>query len=358
MNERIMKAIQMRAPGDLRFEDVPMPVIRDDEVLLKVMAVGVCGSDIPRMLEYGAHVSPIIPGHEFAGKIVCVGSKVSGWKAGDKASAAPLIPCEKCEWCQKGIYSLCEHYKYYGSRNNGAFAQYLAVKADNLLRLSADTPYAWGATMDPAANALHAYLRGKGSREDTVCVFGLGAIGLFAVQYAKVLGCRNIIAVDVHDDKLNTARMCGAVYTINSLKEDPNKQIREMTAGKGASLVLEMSGVPAAQNQAIFGAGKMGRIVLLGISHKGLELMPETVDHILRYQLSIIGSWNSFSAPFPGVEWTESARLMNEKQFNPDLVISHRLALSELPKTFRQIADRSITYNKIMFYPNGMEEIR
>lgn len=365
-----MKAILMRAPKDLKYEEYPDPVPESDEVLIKVMAVGVCGSDIPRMLVYGAHVSPIIPGHEFAGKIVKVGSGVKDWKVGDKASAAPLLPCGECEWCKKGIYSLCENYKYYGSRNNGAYAQYLAVKADNLLRLDADTPYAWGATIDPAANAVHAFLRGNGTGDDTVMVYGLGAIGLFAVQYAKYLGCKTIIVSDVNDDKLETARQCGATYTINSLKEDPVAKAKEYTNGKGADFVMDMSGVPTAQHQAILSAGKMGRVVFLGISHKGLNLSAQAVDQIERYQLTVRGSWNSFSNPFPGFEWTKSAELMNEKVFNPDLLISHRFPLEELPSVFAKIAAnydpenrnnpnfKPFVYNKIMFYPNGMDEVK
>ena len=352
-----MKAVYMRAPKDLSFEEVPDPVLHDDEVLIKVMAVGVCGSDIPRMLVYGAHISPIIPGHEFAGKIIEVGKDVKGWKVGDKASAAPLLPCYECEWCKKGIYSLCEGYKYYGSRNDGAYAQYLAVKAENLLRLDADTPYAWGATIDPAANAVHAFLRGDVTGDDTVCVYGLGAIGLFAIQYAKVLGCKTIIASDIDDAKLAVARECGATDVINSLKEDPVKKVHEITGGRGVTFAVDMSGVPSAQEQAILSAGKMGRVVFLGISHKGLQLSDVAVDNIERYQLAILGSWNSFSNPFPGFEWTESARLMNEKLFNPDLVISHRLGLEELPEIFRKIDSREFRgYNKIMFYPNGFEE--
>ena len=354
-----MKAIHMKAPKDLSFVDAPDPVVKDDEVLIRVMAVGVCGSDIPRMLVYGAHVSPIIPGHEFAGKIVEVGKDVTGWKVGDKASAAPLIPCGKCEWCRKGIYSLCDDYLYYGSRNDGAYAQYLAVKAANLLRLDEETPYAWGATIDPAANAVHACLRGEVTADDAVCVYGLGAIGLFAIQYTRVLGCKTIIACDVDDDKLEVARKCGATHTVNSLRDDPVQQVFAFTGGRGADVTIDMSGVPSAQHQAILSAGKMGRVVFLGISHKGLELSEKAVDQIQRYQLAVVGSWNSFSNPFPGFEWTESARLMNEKLFDPDLVISHRLGLEELPEVFRKIDSRELVgYNKIMFYPNGFDEVK
>ena len=303
----------MRAPGDLKFEEVPVPQIQDDEVLVKIMAVGVCGSDIPRMLTYGAHVSPIIPGHEFAGKIVKVGKGVQGWAEGDKVSAAPLIPCNECEWCQKGIYSLCEHYKYYGSRNDGAYAQYLGVKAENLLRLNADTPYAWGATIDPAANALHAYLCGEGTGEDTVCVYGLGAIGLFAIQYAKVLGCKTIIAVDVNDDKLAVARECGATDTVNSLKGDPVEAVLKITGGRGATLSMDMSGVPVAQHQAILSTGKMGRVVFLGISHKGLELS-ENYTYIYSSATSSPSAAAGIPSPSPSRLRVDGVRAADERE--------------------------------------------
>lgn len=351
-----MEAIQMEEVKKLHVINTETPKPKQDEVLVKIMAVGVCGSDIPRLLQFGSHVLPIIPGHEFAGKIVAVGEQVTDWKIGDKVSAAPLLPCNQCEWCKQGIYSLCEDYEYYGSRNDGAYAQYLGVKSQNLLRLAEETPYAWGATIDPAANAIHAYLRGGGSGKDTVCIFGLGAIGLFAIQYAKVMGCKEIIAVDVNDDKLKDAVACGATHIVNSKNQDPVADILGYTKGKGVSLSFDMSGVPVAQEQAVLAAGKMGRVVFLGISHAKLTLSEQAVDNILRYQLSILGSWNSFSNPFPGLEWTEASRLMNEKKFNPDLLISHRLDLKELPDIFKKIDQRSIVYNKIMFYPNGMTE--
>lgn len=351
-----MKAVLMTEINHLEVVDAEIPKPMEDEVLLKIMAVGVCGSDIPRILKFGSHVLPIIPGHEFAGEVMEVGEKVEGWKTGERAAAAPLIPCNECEWCRKGIYSLCEKYQYYGSRNNGAFAQYLAVKADNLIKLTDNTPYDWGATIDPAANALHAFFRAKAASDDTICVFGMGAIGLFAIQYARALGMKTIIAVDVNDEKLITAGKCGATHTINSGREDALAKIKEYTEGKGVSVSFDMSGVPSAQTQAVLAAGKMGRVVYLGISHAGLSLPEEAVDNILRYQLAVMGSWNSFSNPFPGREWTEAAELMAKGDLAPDLLISHKLELEQMPKTFRQIEKKEIVFNKIMFYPNGMEQ--
>ncbi len=350
-----MRAVVMKAVKDLEFvENYPDPKPKDDEVLIKIMAVGICGSDIPRALVSGPHTLPLILGHEFCGQIVELGKGVTGYSVGDKVTAAPLIPCNECTYCRKGIYSLCEGYKYYGSRNDGAFAQYLAVKAANLLKLNDDVPYAWGATTDPAANAIHAFLRGKGTADDKVAVFGLGAIGLYAVQYAKALGCKTIIAVDIFDEKLDVAKQCGATHMINSKNEDPVAKIKDITGG-GVDLAIEMSGAPVCQLNAILSAAKCGRVVYLGISHAGLQLTEKAVDQIQRYEIAVTGSWNSFSNPFPGKEWTEAVRLMNEKKFNPDLLISHRLPLEEAPETFRKIDRKEIVFNKILFFPNGPE---
>lgn len=348
-----MKAIVMHAIKDLKVTEVKKPSPKADEVLLKIYAVGVCGSDIPRINKKGSHVLPIIPGHEFAGQIVEIGTNVTGWKINDKATAAPLIPCNKCNWCKQGIYSLCEDYKYYGSRNNGAFAEYLAVKSANLVKLDKNLPYDWGATIDPAANAIHAFLRADVTKNDTLTVFGMGSIGLFAVQYAKVIGIKNIISIDVNDKKLEAAKESGANHVINSRKEDVSEKVKEYTNGEGSSVVFDMSGSPIAQVQALQVARKMGRIVYLGISNSNLDYPKDAVEKILREQLSIMGSWNSFSNPFPGREWTEAADLMSQRKLNPDKIITQKLELDDVPETFRKLDEEPFYFNKIMFYPHG-----
>lgn len=348
-----MKAIQMTGIKQLHVTDVETPTPKEDEVLLKVMAVGVCGSDIPRINKKGPHILPIIPGHEFAGEIVSLGSKVSGWKVSDRVTVAPLIPCNECKWCKEGIYSLCEDYKYYGSRNDGAFAQYLAVKANNMVKLSDNVPFDWGATVDPAANAIHACFRANLTENDTVCVFGMGAIGLFAVQYAKAIGVKQVIAVDVNDEKLAVAKECGADFAVNSIENDVTSEVNALTKGEGVSVALEMSGAPIAQVQAVQVTGKMGRVVYLGISNASLEYPKEVVDKILRGQITITGSWNSFSKPYPGKEWTDAVKLMAEGKIDAGKTISHKLELDDVPEVFRKLDEEPFFYNKIMFYPHG-----
>ena len=314
-----MKAVRMYAPRDLRVEEVDIPSYETDECLIKVMAVGVCGSDIPRVNQYGAHVSPIIVGHEFGGQIVKTGDKVTKFKAGDRVTCPPLIPCFKC-------------------------------KVDDKVS------YEDAATTDPCANALHSMMIGEFKPGDSVCVYGAGPIGLFAVQYAKIKGASKIIAVDVWEEKLEMAKKNGADVVINSMKEDAAAKVMEATGGNGSDIVIDYSGAPICQKAAINSAAKLGKVVFLGISHQGLELSEKEVDKILRRELSIKGSWNSFGKPFPGSDWTGAVDLYENHGMTAKDIISHRLSLDEAPAMFEKIATEKFFFSKIMFYPNGQEQ--
>lgn len=345
-----MKAVQMYAIKDLRLESTDIPQISPDEVLVKVMAVGICGSDIPRINHYGAYISPIIPGHEFAGEVVELGISVSNVKVGERVTVAPLIPCYKCKYCAMGEYSLCEKYSYYGSRCNGAFAQYIAVDKNNLLKFGDSVSYETAATTDPLANALHGLKRAAFEAGETVCVYGCGAIGLYTIQAAKALGAGKVAAVDVSREKLDCALQCGADAVFNGRDADVSKQICE-TLGGGADVVAEISGVPAAQHNAILSAAKLGRVVIVGISHAGLNLSEQAVDKIMRYQLNVMGSWNSFSNPFPGWEWTKAVELFEKGLVKSDTVITHRLRLEDVADTFKKLDAGGMFFNKILFLP-------
>lgn len=348
-----MKAVRMYAPRDLRVEEVPMPLMAEDEALVQVMAVGVCGSDLPRVNEYGAHVSPIIPGHEFSGVVTQVGPRVRSVRVGDHVTVPPLIPCNTCEWCRRGLYSLCEHYDYYGSRRDGAMAEYIAVKDSNLLRVPKNVSFETAATADPCANALHGLDRAGFTAKDSLCVYGAGPIGLFAILAAKQRGAACVIAVDVQDEKLALAKKAGADVVVNSLREDPAPAVKAATNGLGADVVIDFSGVPSAQLNSVRSASKMGRVVLLGISHQGLHLTAEDVDLIMREQLQVIGSWNSFTKPFPGGDWTGTIDLFDRHGVTAEDIISHRLPLDEVPGIFEQIAKGELRFSKIMFFPHG-----
>lgn len=345
-----MKALRMYKVGDLRVEECPTPAPKDGEVLLKVMACGVCGSDIPRITKFGAHVSPIIPGHEFAAEIVEIGRNVPDFKVGDRVTVPPLMPCYKCKWCQIGEYSLCEDYDYFGSRRDGAMAQYLCAPKENLLKIGPTVSFEDAATIDPCANAMHALLLSNFRAGETIAVYGAGAIGQYIMQCAKAIGAKTVIGIDIDDEKMPAMKACGADFTINSMRDDAPKMIADLTSG-GADVVVDVTGAPIAQVNCINSAAKNGRVVYLGISHKPLDLPEKTVDAILRRQIRIIGSWNSFSAPFPGKEWTMSVQLMEQGKVTAAPIITHRVTLEEGPELFKRIGEGWRGFTKIMFLP-------
>lgn len=345
-----MKAIVMYKPRDLRLEEVEIPKPKADEVLVKVLAVGICGSDIPRINVYGAYISPIIPGHEFAAEIVNANGELDGFKVGDRVTVAPLIPCFKCKYCQMGEYSLCEDYSYYGSRCNGAFAEYVAVKKKNLLKVPDGVSNACAATTDPLANALHGLKQGDFKPGKSICVYGAGPIGLYVIQAAKAMGAGKVAAVDVNDRKMEVALRCGADKVFNGMEADVAKQVYDYFGG-GADLVADITGSPIAQHNCILSTAKLGYTVILGISHKGLQLNEQAVDRIMRGQISVKGSWNSFSNPFPGWEWTHGLELMESGRIDYKSIITHELPLKDVPSIFEQIYKGDLFFNKVLFLP-------
>jgi len=197
-----MKAAVLHAPGDLRVETVNIPAIGPDDVLVEVKAAGICGSDIGRVMVTGTYRFPTIPGHEFSGRVEKVGANVRNLAAGDRVAVAPLMPCRTCESCQAGKFHLCDDYDFMGSRSNGAFAQYLCAPASNVLKVPDTVSYEVAATIEPAAIILHGIHKLDIKLGDAVAVVGCGALGFFALQFAKLSGARPLIAIDVDEEKL------------------------------------------------------------------------------------------------------------------------------------------------------------
>ncbi|MCL1897126.1 MAG: alcohol dehydrogenase catalytic domain-containing protein, partial [Clostridiales bacterium] len=214
-----MKALNLYDIGDLRYEEAPMPEPEADEVLLKVLAAGICGSDVPRVFSTGTYYFPTIPGHEFAGEIVAAGTDVSRSLIGKRAAVFPLLPCFACDACKGENYASCQNYDYYGSRRDGAFAEYIAVKAWNLVLIPENVPTVWAAMTEPCAVAVHAVGEADVRKNDTVCIFGAGAIGLIIAQLARGMDAR-VILLDIDDEKLAFATHLGFSNTLNIEKDE------------------------------------------------------------------------------------------------------------------------------------------
>jgi L-iditol 2-dehydrogenase len=343
-----MKAAVLYAPGDIRVEEVPAPVITGaGEVLLRVEACGVCGSDIPRMLTKGAHVMPLICGHEFSARVTDASDDVEGVSVGSLVTVPPLIPCFKCRACLRGTFSLCEDYDYFGSRRNGAYAEYVVAPLHSILAVPDNVGPVAAAMVDPAAIALHALRRtrlGIGSR---VAVVGLGPIGLFAIQWARLAGASEVVAVDISDEKLALALTAGA----SDVARDLDSALA--LADGGFDVVFEGAGVPAAENIAARLAGPQSEAVFVGIPHSDVNIQADVFAHFLRQEVTLHGAWNSFSAPWPGDEWRETLDMMSHGRLQWEFMVTHDLSLEELPEMFRKFGDRSEHSAKVIFRPNG-----
>ena len=343
-----MKAAVLHAPGDLRMEQVPVPSVKADYVLMKVKAAGICGSDIDRVMKTGTYHFPTIPGHEFCGEIARTGTGVLNWKPGDRAVAAPIMPCYSCSSCQEGNYGQCDHYNYLGSRTDGGFAEYVAVPESNLIRLPDSISYLEGAAIEPAAVTLHGIMRLRFRPGDTAVVLGCGAIGLFAIQMAKIMGASHVIAVDIDEQKLEFARNAGADTRINAVSSKVVPEIKTLTNHQGADIVIETAGTSITQVQSIEICRKHGQVLYLGTAHKDVVIPPHVFEHIVRNEITLTGSWNSYSAPFPGREWTGVIGFLEEKRLDIKSFLTHQYPLDEAPKVIRAMAARSFMFNKIV----------
>ena len=339
-----MRAIVLHSPGDIRLEERPDPVAGPGHVVVRVASVGVCGSDLPRMLVKGAWKMPLITGHEFAGHINALGDGVEGWSLGELVAIAPLIPCRHCSQCLTGNFSRCTDYDYFGSRRDGAYAEYVAVPVGNLIKAPQHLDPRAIAMTDPASIALHAIWKAGGiTVGKTGGVVGCGPIGLFAIQWLRLLGASAVIAVDVSEEKLALAREAGATHCILS-KNLASSQER-------ADVVIEAVGIDPTINSAVMLAGPGGHVTFIGIPVPDVKLDNRTFQHFLRQEISLHGSWNSFGAPFPGPQWTTTLEKFGTGELRWEFLISHDLDLSELPEIFRRFAAKDIHFSKVLFRP-------
>lgn len=338
-----MQAAVMYSPGDIRLEEVARPKAEQGEVLLRVAAVGVCGSDIPRMLTKGAHNMPIICGHEFSGHVVEIGKGVESVREGDLVGVAPLIPCRVCDQCVTGNFSRCRDYDYFGSRRDGAYAEYVAVPESNLLKAPNGTDPRAVAMTDPASIALHAIWKAPPTLGDRGGVIGCGPIGLFAIQWMKLMGCGEIVAVDISEQKLAQARQAGATHAY--LVSD------EIPATMKCDVIVEAAGHASSINLAARLAAPGGHVTFIGIPVGDVTLESKTFHHFLRQEISLHGAWNSFGAPFPGRQWKVALENLSTGALRWEFMITHELGLGELPAMFQKLRQKNEFFAKIMFRP-------
>ncbi len=344
-----MKAAILENQGILTFQAVPTPTPQLGHVRLQVKAVSICGSDIKRYVS-GHRMYPLILGHECAGIIDQVGEGVNPDLVGKHAAVIPLVPCFECAQCEAGYYSACHSYSFIGSRQSGGFAEYLELPARLAFIVPDDLSFEHVALIEPSTVARHMLALADFQAGQTGLVLGAGSIGLMTVQWLRILGASLIICTDVSDENLETARKLGAHVTLNPLRDDVEAAIKEHT-GDGVDVALEAAGVPQTLEQAILVTRPRGVVVCGGNQPLDASLPMAFIEKMMRKELSIVGCFMSYSAPFPGSEWSDTIDVLLSGELDMDTMISHRFPLSAAPDVFAQIGAHTLTHRKIMLSP-------
>ena len=324
-----MKAAILHRPGECRIERVPKPVPKPGEVLIRVKAVGMCGSDV----HYYAHGrigsfvvrKPIILGHECAGEIVQIGRGVKGWKSGDRVAVEPGATCMQCEHCKSGRYNLCTDVVFMATPPvNGAFCEYVTSPAHMVFSLPNRMRFEEGAMMEPLAVGVHACNRGEVAPGNTVAVLGAGPIGLVTLQVARARGAYPLIAVDVDSYRLRMAKRLGATYAVNAKRVDTIKRIMEITNGRGVDVVFETAGTTTTTQDTVAVARRGGILVWVGMGPD--DVFPIPVMEAICKELDIRGLFRYANCYPPSI------RLVESKRVNVKSMITHRFTLEEVPE--------------------------
>ena len=340
-----MMALNLHGVGDLRYEAVPRPVPQADEVLLQVKAVGICGSDIPRVFTKGTYHFPTVIGHEFSGEIVAADDDTL---VGRGASVFPLLPCGECPACETGHYAQCRHYSYYGSRQDGGMAEYIAVKKANLCLMPEGVSYEEAAMNEPTAVALHALRQSGVGLGDTLFIYGVGTIALIIAQWARAAGVRHIILAARSSEKVAFAQRLGFTDTYNVQETDIRAKVVELTDGQGATACIEGTGASEGLEACVWNVQTFGRVVTLGNPAGSMTLTQDGYWQILRRELQLVGTWNS-SFQMMQNDWQDSLRGMQNHAIELKKIITHRFALADYVQAFDLMHEKRECYGKVMF---------
>jgi propanol-preferring alcohol dehydrogenase len=285
-----MKAVRMVEAGKpLALQHIPIPSIGEKDILVRVRAVGICHSDA----HYRAGRSrmgrlPITLGHEVAGEVELTGHQVTGVKAGERVCLHYNISCNECYHCAMGNEQFCDTVRMIGHHVDGGYAEYVAVPGRNAIHLPDEIPFEEAATlMCASATALHALSKARLRAGEKVAVFGVGGLGLSAIQLAKASGASQVFAVDIKPDKLELAAEYGAI-PVDASRVDAVEGIRRLTNGKGVNVALELIGLTRTMEQAIEVLGVLGRAVLVGLTNQPISI--DTYTQVLGKEVEIIGS--------------------------------------------------------------------
>lgn len=357
-----MKAVIKKdyGPFQIEYTDIPTPQVEEYDVLIKVKAAAICGSDLGLMygtVEGKTVPYPIVIGHEFAGQICSVGEKVTRWKVGDRVvSDNTGYVCGVCHACSSGEYLFCADRKGMGNDMDGGFAEYVKIPGDVLMtfpnclyKIPDNVSYEAAAMMDPLCNGYKAVIQeGNLLPGQNIVIFGCGAMGLFAMNAARLASAGKIIAVGMEEDKavrFGLAEKLGATDFVVADKEDVVARVKEIAGAEGVAVIVDAAGAPIVLKQSIDIVRNGGKIIKVGYSKNPVGF---SLDILALKGIVLIGHMG-----YDSTSWKNCLELLRKGEVDMDAFISHRLPLSEWEKGIELVKNRQAT--KVILLPDGDE---
>ena len=340
--------MMLTEPKKLEIQDSPIPHFSKNEVLIRVKACGICGSDVHGYDgSSGRRIPPLIMGHEAAGLIEECGAEVSGFSKGDRVTFDSTVYCGKCSYCKKGQVNLCDNRMVLGVscedyRRHGAFAEFVAVPSHIIYKLPDTFPFEHAAMIEAVSVAVHAVGRISFDSGDKSLVVGAGMIGLLLIQAIRSAGCREIIAVDMDNDRLNLAKKLGATQVINSQEVDALRFILNETGGQGVDKSFEVVGATPTVQLSIHAVRKGGSVVMVGNLAPEVEL---PLQSVVTREISLFGTCASAG------EYPKCIELMADGSIQVDPLISAKAVLEEGPEWFERLYGREPGLMKVILNP-------
>ena len=331
----------MTAPGKIEFREIPVPEIGENEVLIKIMKIGVCGSDIH--VYHGEHPFtsyPVTQGHEVSGEVVKTGTAVSGIKPGQKVTIQPQVVCGRCYPCRHGKYNLCEELKVMGFQTTGVASHYFAVDQAKVTPLPDEMSYDEGAMIEPLAVAVHAVRRAGDVKAAKIAVLGAGPIGILVAQAAKGMGADQVMITDVSSLRLEKAKECGVDFCVNTRNQDFGEAMVHNFGPDKADVIYDCAGNNITMGQAIKYARKGSLIILVAVfAGPGQLDLAVLNDHELDLNTSMM---------YRNEDYLDAIRLVNEKKVVLAPLVSKHFAFGDYLKAYQYIDENRESTMKVI----------
>ncbi len=335
-----MRALIYKGPYQMPLEEVDFPTPESDEIIIKVRAVGICGSDVHGYRgTTGRRKPPIIMGHEFSGVVAATGKNVTDWKPGDRVVSSPLLTCGICDNCLSGHPNICENRHCLGVDIHGAYAEAVCVHQSMVHALPDNVSFEQASMVEPLAVAMHAVNQTPFQLSESVVIIGAGTIGLLSLMAAEMKGAGQIFVIDTDEHRLEFARKLGATHVINSKEADPIRIVKDLTHGSGANAVIEAVGITATASQSLYLVKNGAYVTWIGNSQPEIQI---NMQQIVTRELHLNGSYGFI------FEFAAALEAIQLGKIDPMVLAEKYISLEETGQVIDDLARGKVSYVKVI----------